>query len=97
MQIRHVISWMSLFAFLMTGAFVQAGVVRTKDTPQKGGGYHDEGYHLKGRHNKEGFVNKEHNWRNPFKGFTKGVTKDGSTKDSKKNSKKKKKKNKQHE
>lgn len=48
-----------------------AGTVRTKDTPQKGGGFYGDSYHLKGKGNKEGFVNKEHHWKNPFSGFTK--------------------------
>jgi len=48
-----------------------AGTVRTKDTPKKDGGYYNDSYHLKRRGENKGFVEREHNWRNPFKGFTK--------------------------
>jgi hypothetical protein len=57
---------------------VWAGVVTTKDTDDGKGGYHDKKYHLKGKGHTENFVNRDDNWHNPFRGFTKGVTKDGS-------------------
>lgn len=53
---------------------VMAGEVKTKDEPKKCGGYRDGEYHLKCQDEKtaeEGYVDREHKWKNPFKGFTK--------------------------
>lgn len=80
-----ILSFIVGFAFLIGGP-VFGGTVRTKDIPEKGGGYHDDGYHLKPKDNKEGFVTKEQHWRNPFKGFT-----NSDSKDTKKDKKKKEK------
>jgi hypothetical protein len=55
---------------------VLAGTVKTKDDPDKKcGGYHDGSYHLKCKNEKtakNGYVERDHKWHNPFSGFTKG-------------------------
>ncbi len=55
-------------AFPMT---VMAGEVKTKDEPEKCGGYHDGTYNLKCKGEKKNFVDRDQGWKNPFKGFTK--------------------------
>lgn len=65
---------MGLIAFFCS-ADLRAKPVETKDEPEKCGGYHDGNYHLKCKNEKtakKGYVDRDHKWKNPFKGFTKG-------------------------
>lgn len=47
--------------------------VVTKDEPEKCAGYYSGQYHLKCKNEKtanEGYVERKHQWQNPFSGFT---------------------------
>jgi hypothetical protein len=64
------------FALASLPAIGLAGDVKTKEEPEKCGGYHNGGYHLKCKNEKtaeEGYVERKHKWKNPFSGFTKGA------------------------
>jgi len=75
MKKKTFVGVLSLLALLGVGS-LDAKPVENPDKPEKCGGYHDGSYHLKCRNEKtakKGYVDRDHKWKNPFKGFTKGT------------------------
>lgn len=73
---KKISQWAALAAVIVFAGSpltALAGEVKTKEEPEKCGGYHDGQYHLKCKDEKtakDGYVEREHKWKNPFSGFT---------------------------
>jgi hypothetical protein len=84
---KKTLVWaLAALGLVVLASSAQAGTVKTKDEPEKCGGYHDGQYHLKCKNEKtakDGYVERKHKWKNPFSGFTKA---EGHTKTKKQGS-----------